>query len=61
MRNRQSEGRAGGPGISSQRICASAKNHLIFLQTEHEQALEEISNLRPKNKASASAQKAESK
>merc|ERR1712007_92015 len=43
--------------ISSQHDRASAKNQLNVLQTEHELALEEITSLRSKNKASASARR----
>jgi len=46
---------------SSQRDRANAKNQLNVLQTEHDQALQDIATLRSKNIASASAQKAQSK
>jgi len=45
----------------SQRDRANAKNQLDVLQTEHDQALQDIASLRSKNIASASAQKAQSK
>jgi len=47
--------------ISSQRDRANVKSQLNVLQTDHTWALEEISSLRSKNKASASAQRVASK
>lgn len=47
--------------ISSQRDRANVKSQLNVLQTDHTWALEEISSLRSKNRASASAQRVASK
>jgi len=47
--------------ISSQRDRTRAKNQLSILQTEHEQALEEITSLESKNKAYTNAQEVKSK